>query len=86
VDLNQDFGAPFRNLHRIVAVQVFIGIDGGIAGYDAAAIEVFRYVSADETGIFIRITVLRAWQSGNTSRRMMGYTDDDIKPRALFYN
>jgi hypothetical protein len=86
VDFDQNAGAPCRNLHRIVASQVFVRVDGGIAGDDAAAVELFRYVPTDKTGIFIRITVFRARQIRNSGRGMMRNTDDDVISFAILYN
>jgi hypothetical protein len=65
---------------------VFVRVDGGIAGNEAATVELFRKVPTDKTGIFIRITVLRAGQIGNAGWGMMGHTDDDVIPCAILNN
>jgi hypothetical protein len=86
VNFNQDAGAPKGNLPGVVAVQVLIGVDGRITGDDTAAVEPFGKVTADKSGIFVRVAMLGTGQKGHAGRGMMGHTHDDVRAHALLYD
>jgi hypothetical protein len=86
VDLDQHVWTPGDNLPGVVAVRVLVGINGGIAGDDTAAVEVLGNLPADEPGIFVRVAVLGTGHPGGTRRGVMGYTHDNVRTVTGFHH